>query len=432
MKKIILISILFISLFSNQELEIKKTKAVDLYKSGDYESAYQILSTLYMTVLSDTNINFMLGRSAYETGRYKIALASFERVQMLDSTNIRNQLEIARTQHILELYEDAKLNFKKVLNNSNIPDNARTNIEIFLKKTTNKLEKSFFFFNFSVGLIYDSNVNYGAINNTYSLPYYGEFTTVDSKSDSAYEFKASAMNVYDIGDKNGYSIRNKISIYNRTYNKQYNYDITYLSYSPTLLYQDIKNIYELNFIFENMRLNNDNYLNIYSIMPNIIHKLDATTRLVAHVKYAKKSYQRSFEEGRDASNYELSFSYQRLWSSSYLILRGLAEYERKDDGYRNDVDYNRYKLIFDYVTQFYPTYIARVDVEISTKGYQDRNNLFQNTREDNGYKTGLNITKKFSSDFYLEGKFSYERFWSNQSIYAYDKQIFSLSINKNF
>jgi len=416
----------------SKDLEIERIKAVKFYKEKDYESAYKILSILYMSSLSDTNINFMLGRSAYEIGKYKIALASFERVKMLDSTNVRNQLEIARTQYMLELYEDSKLSFKQVLAYPSLPDNVRTNIELFLSKISNKLQKSFFFLNFSAGIIYDSNVNYGALDDTYNLPNYGKFFTVGSESDMAYELQADLTNIYDIGDKNGFSIRNMVSVFNRTYDTQSTYDITYLSYSPALVYKDMNNVYELNLMFDNMRLDNENYLDIFSVMSNVIHKLDSTTRLIINVKYANKKYKRKLENGRDADNYEFSLSYQKLWSSSYFTVRGIGEYERKDSGNRNDINYNKYRLLIDYTKQFYPTYIARVDLEVNTKEYQDESLLFQNTREDNGYRSGLILTKKFSSSFYIDAKFLYERFWSNQSVYEYDKQTYGLTLHKSF
>ena len=436
MKKILtLISICFLAFTlqaNTQDLSLEKAKAIKFYKQKDYDKAYDVLSEIYMSELGDANINFMLGRSAYETGRFKIALASFERVRMLDPTNVRNELEIGRTQYKLELYEDAKLSFKKVLANPSLPDNVRTNIELFLGKISNKLQKSFFFLTASAGVIYDSNVNYGAIDDTYNLPDYGKFFSDDSESDFAYEAQAELTHIYDIGEKNGFSIRNKLLAYSRIYDTLSTYDITYLTYAPALLYQDKSNLYELSFMFDNMRLDDDNYLNIYSVMPNITHKLDATTRLIAYLKYAKKEYQRTFEDERDAENNEFSLAYQKLWSSSYLTIRGVGEYERKDSGNRNDIDYDRYRLYVDYAKQFYPTYIAKINTEVNTKRYQDHNNLFKNTREDNGYRAGLTLTKKFSANFYVEARYLYERFWSNQSVYAYDKQTVGLNLNVSF
>ncbi|CAI6146612.1 MAG: hypothetical protein SPLUMA1_SPLUMAMAG1_00328 [uncultured Sulfurimonas sp.] len=70
-----------------------------------------MFSTLYFSKLSDAKLNFYLGGSAYETGHYEMALATFERVEILDSGNLRNKLEMARTFFMLKMYEDSESTF---------------------------------------------------------------------------------------------------------------------------------------------------------------------------------------------------------------------------------------------------------------------------------------------------------------------------------
>ena len=140
-------------------LQSQKEEAISLYKKNKYNEAYQLFSKLYLSALSDVKINFLLGRSAFETGRYEIALAAYERVEMLDPTNIRNQLEMARTQYQSGMLEDARIGFTEVLSNPNIPENVRTNIELFVSKIDNKLQKSFFFGTVSLIGVYDSNIS---------------------------------------------------------------------------------------------------------------------------------------------------------------------------------------------------------------------------------------------------------------------------------
>ncbi|NPA59926.1 MAG: hypothetical protein GXO30_05620, partial [Epsilonproteobacteria bacterium] len=147
MKKVLLLCICLATfvLASQQNVTLKSqyTEAYKAYKAKNFSVSYDIFSKLYLTELSDAKLNFYLGRSAYETGHYSIALAAFERVEMLDGGNLRNKLEKARTYFMLKMYEDAENSFEEVLKNPNIPQNVRTNIEMYLSKVKGVQKKSF-------------------------------------------------------------------------------------------------------------------------------------------------------------------------------------------------------------------------------------------------------------------------------------------------
>jgi tetratricopeptide (TPR) repeat protein len=146
---------------SKSDLNLQYSKALQAYKAKNFGTSYEIFSKLYLSRLSDAKLNFYFGRSAYETGHYEVALAAFERVEMLDPGNLRNRLEMARIYYMLKMYEDAELAFKEVLANPNIPQNVRTNIELYLSRATKAQKKSFTYATVNLDFLYDSNVNYG-------------------------------------------------------------------------------------------------------------------------------------------------------------------------------------------------------------------------------------------------------------------------------
>ena len=153
----------------SQDLKREYSLAVDLYKSKNYQKSYEILSKLYLTKLSDAKINFYLGRCAYETGHYQVAIAAFERVDMLNPKNLRNKLEKGRTYYILEMYEEAEIAFKSVLDTPNLPENVKVNIEMFLAKVSKAQQKSFTHATISIDFLFDSNPSYASINDTYDI-----------------------------------------------------------------------------------------------------------------------------------------------------------------------------------------------------------------------------------------------------------------------
>jgi len=385
-----------------------------------------MLSNIYLSYLLDAKVNFLLGRSAYETGRYEIALAAFERVSVLDPLNSRNDLELGRTQYKLEMYEDARISFKKVLNNPNIPETVRTNIELFLAKVEDKLEKSFFITNMRAGFIYDTNVNYGPYNDIPSV------TT--SKGGLSTELQGNLTHIYDIGEKDGLELRNQALLYNRNYFESdlKDYNISYLSYAPGLIYEDYKTIYELNLMLDRMWLDGKDYMSAVSLMPAITHKLDISNRLIGSLKLTNKDFKKTGESDKDARAYEATFAYQKLFANSYFTIKAILATQSKKRGTRVDVDYNSYAIQGDYATQFYPTYVAKVNMKLKTKKYDDFSTIFSNKRKDDSYGVGVNISKKFTSDIYLEGRVDYERVFSNQNVYSYDKASYGIYLNMTF
>lgn len=242
--------------------------AMSAYKSKDFKTSYDLLSKLYLTKLSDVNLNFALGMSAYETGHYEIALGAFERVEMLEPANLRNKLEKARTYFMLKMYEDAELGFKEVLDNPMISENVRKNIELYLSKVSKVQQKSFTYATISLDWIYDSNVNYGSLDDTYNVGSTA-YPTADERSDRALQLSADIMNIYDIGEANGFALKNRAILYLKDYQHEDDYDVQYLAYMPSLVYKYTQYTAEMVVGVDAMTLGKELYLKTVSFMPRV-------------------------------------------------------------------------------------------------------------------------------------------------------------------
>lgn len=416
----------------------QKEQAKEAFERRDFEQSYQLYSEIYLSELSDVDINFYYGRSAYETGRYEIALAAFERVEVLDPTSGRNKLELAKTQYQLGMYEDAKLGFNEVSKDPLLPETLRKDINTMLEKIDDKSSKSSYYGNVKVGVLHDSNVNHGIFVEKYEL--YSVNTNflltmngVRPKGDYAVEAEVNFAHVYDIGEKGGFKVRNAVTLYDREYDTLDEYDTTFVSYRPSLVYQEDDNTYELTAIFNHMSLANIAYINSYGIMPSILHKIDENTRVFSSLKYAKTNYLRSIDNRRDSDSIELALGMQKVWDTSYMVCRVAAEEVRMSHGgtFANAA-FNRQQININYTRELYPSYSARVEGEVERRAYKDHSTVFQNSRTDQGYKTGLALTKRFDPTLSLEAKATYERTFSNQIVYGYDKRTLNLALNKSF
>jgi len=422
---------LIVNAQSDDSIQSQYKKGMEAYKAKNFHISYDIFSKLYLSKLSDAKLNFYLGRSAYESGHYTIALAAFERVEMLDSGNLRNRLEMARTYFMLKMYEDAEIAFKEVLQNPNIPQNVRTNIELYLSKVTKVQQKSFTYATLNVDLLYDSNVNYGSLGD---FEYGGSiYPSTDKVSDMALQAYADIVNIYDIGAKNGFAIKNRAIVYTKAYRQEKDYDVTYLGYIPSLVYRDTKNMFEFALGFDDMFVAKEEYLRSLYISPRYEYSHTNTLRSITYFKYQRKYFQRESENDLNADHYELSYGLQKILSpSSYIQGNIVGINEAKRQGERVDVDYNDYKLNVAYANQFTSTYATELFAELRERDYSDFSIGFDSKRVDKAINLGANINAKILETLRVHLKSTYARVESNQERYSYDKYTVTLGLNKTF
>ncbi len=420
----------------NTSVEAKYNSAISAYKAKDFKKSYSILSKLYLTKLSDSKLNFYLGRSAFETGNYEVALAAYERVEMLDAGNLRNKLEMARTYFMLKMFEDAEMAFKDVLQNPNIPQNVRTNIEFYLSKVTKVQNKSFTYATVNVDFVYDSNVNYGSLDSQYNVNVSGTNQMINSepvRSDTAFQVYAEIVNIYDIGSKNGFAIKNKMKVYLKDYQDLDAYNIDYFAYTPSLLYKERKFLAELEFGFDVLKLGDHKYLDSISASPRFEYNHNNTLKSITFFKFQKKDYVQEAQNDLDASHYEFSYAIQNILSPHSYVqadIRGIRE--KKEHGERIDVDYDEYRLNLAYVNQFTTTYGADFFGEYRKRAYEDFSSLFNSSREDDAINVGGTLNAKIVDSLRVHLKANYNRVDSNQERYSYHKHTLTLGLNKTF
>ncbi|MCW8894735.1 tetratricopeptide repeat protein [Sulfurimonas sp.] len=434
--KILFVFLLPIYLFSSEvdvsnDLGDNYSKGMQHYKVNDFTASYDFFSKIYLEKLSDIKFNFYFGRSAYETGHYQTALAAFERVEMQDGSNLRNRLEMARTYFMLKMYEDSENAFKDVLSSPNIPDNIRTNIELSLSRVSKVQQKSFTYATALVNILYDSNVNYGSIGD-YE---YGGGThpQVDEISDNAVEAYVNLVNIYDIGDKNGFAIKNSLAGYLKDYNTQNDYNVKYLAYMPSLIYQETKYLTELVLGVDTLSLGQKNYLSTLFIIPRFEYKHTDTLKSISYFKYQVKTFKQTAQHDLDASRYELSYGLQTILSPrSYFQANVIGINEHKKHGTNILVDFNEVKLNAVYASQFTSNYGVELFLEGRNRLYDDYSSNFDSTRNDIGGTVSVSFSAKILPTLRFKIKTAYEYINSNQDRFTYAKHTATAGFVKTF
>ena len=433
MKKILLFSfILPFYLFAGQANDINSyDKALTLYKQKNFKDSYPLFKEIYLSKLSDVNFNFYFGRSAYETGHYEMALAAFERVAMQDETNLRNKLEIARTYFMLKMYEDSENAFREVLANPNIPDTLRTSIELSLSRVSKVQQKSFTYAQVMLNFLYDSNVNYGSLGDIY----YGgqQLDRVEPNSDLAAELYANIVNIYDIGSKNGFALKNALSLYAKEYLDQDDYSMQYLSYTPALVYKETKYTAELAFLLDTMGLGSKHYLNAFGLMPKIQYNHTPTFISLAYLKYQSKQFQQKEQESLDANWYEFSYGVQNILSPrSYLQGNLYFILQDKKAGTNIYVDFQEYKADISYANHITSLLTLNLYGQVRVRDFSEYSSGFDSIRRDVGGLTNAGVSMKITPTFQAQLKVSYEYIDSNQDRFSYDKYTMTAGLIKTF
>jgi len=403
--------------------------ALHNYEIKNYEKSYELFHKIYIKKLMDFKFNFYYGVSAYKTKHYNVALSAFERAEIIDPNNYRVKLEIGRVYFVLGMYDDSKEKFTEVLNGKDIPKNVTKNIELYLTNIEKSTKKSFTKIDLNFALFYDSNINYGSLSDTYNI---GEniLPTPNTISDNGLEFSTNITNMYDFGLKNGYLLKNRFTVFTKTYHKNHSYDIGYISYNSSLIYISKKYMLELEFGIDNLFLDKKRYTQTLSFKPQLKYNHLDTLQSFLYLKFSDKFYD---DSSLDAYQYEFSYNLQNsLNKSSYIVSNINYLNQQSKDTQRVDVDYYEYKLGFNYIHSFFDNSKISIYSEIKKRYYDKYSELFVSTRDDKLVTISPILSKKIDKSLDFKIKVVYNHNYSNQEVFSYKKTTISTSIVKRF
>jgi tetratricopeptide (TPR) repeat protein len=130
-----------------------------LVKAGRYADAYQLLEPLEDRLAGDTKYDYLLARSALETGRPSKASFIYERILAVEPNYVGVRLEMGRAYLALGDYARAKLEFEAVLRFENLPPGLRDQAQVYDKAAAEYISGKKTVFNgyAEYGFGYDSN-----------------------------------------------------------------------------------------------------------------------------------------------------------------------------------------------------------------------------------------------------------------------------------
>jgi hypothetical protein len=226
-------------------------------------------------------------------------------------------------------------------------------------------------------------------------------------------------------------LRNELSVFNRSYFSESEYDTFLTSYHPALIYNTAKSSLELIAGIDYYALGQESYVNEYSVNPRHSYLWDPTLRQTLSLKGGMRNY--STLSDLDATFINLSGGVEYYPDNASSIATTLSyELQEKKGGTRTDVDYAQYALNGSYMRQMLPLTIVSAGVNIKNRTYQDPSTLFGNTRADTTYDVNARLIQRLTAAFSAEVGTTYTSASSNQAVFSYDKYTLALSLSGRF
>lgn len=134
-------------------------KAEALFSAGRFAEVYQLLEPLEDKLAGDVKYDYMLARSALETGRPSQASFIYERILAVDPNYVAVRLEMGRAYLALGDYARAKLEFETVLRFTSLPPALRDQALAYARAAEDRLAGKATLFRgyLEYGYGYDSN-----------------------------------------------------------------------------------------------------------------------------------------------------------------------------------------------------------------------------------------------------------------------------------
>lgn len=420
--------------FSNELDKDYYNEALQSYKAKDYEKSYEMFSKLFVDNFDNTLINFYLGRSAFELGKYEFALSAYDRILINEPTNTRVRIELAQTYLQMGLLPQSLKEFQISLQNE-MPELVRKRVEANINFIRKKQQKHFFNVSGMYSIIYDSNVNAAADGGTFDIysPTLGTdlSLTNDGKQDSATIHLLAVPISYKYKLKENFIIDSSFVPLFMRYRgfKDKNIDALSLNISPTYYNQDYK--IGISFLHDLVYLGHKKYQSNSYIKPFYSKVIFNNFLYETSLKLGKVNYADTKDRGSFHSEFANNIKYA---SESFGIFDFGISLGKENELYstRTDVTNKFYSFSLSNNFNIFDDYTLKSAVSYERTKYIDEDVNFLSKREDKEYNYSLElqkpITKKLS--FLLGSNFI--NINSNQEPFSYDKYTLKASIFYSF
>jgi len=428
-------SILIVAMFySNNSLaSIDLNQLKQLFDSGNSQAAYEYALTERFNYEGDPVFDYYYGASAIDIGQANEGVYALERVLVSQPNNHAARLELARGYFILQEYTRSRAEFNTVLN-LNPPDDVREKIynyldSIRLQQDRYKTTSTAYI---EMGYGSDSNVNSGPSNP--SIIFLGQTGQLNA---AALEQKDNFTRL-----KANYGVSTPVTTkttFNATINANLNsnsdhseLDTSTYTESAGFRFLHAQDSYSIDLIAQQFSIDGSDYRKLTGMNANWNRNLSQLSSLQAFLQLSKQDF--NGQEVRNVDTSTLGIGFNKRFKAALSPVIFSSAYIAQDNPERNSITARRIAER-DY-------YGARIGVVISTSaktssqfsvnyqssqyGLEDSNGIL---REDDHSRAEYNFTWLLSRNWSLLADASYIQNDSSNTINAYDRKQFIVSLH---
>lgn len=414
--------------------------ALILYKENKFQESYDELNKLFESNLDDVNINFYLGRTAFELGKYDEAIIAYERVLFTKPDNVRAKLELGRAFYMSKQFESAKKYFIEVKQDPETPDDIKQTLDKFLvaideyKQQNSTVKKHILDGFVLVGLSYDSNVQNTADNH---VDRFTGLSYIEEKiKDWAHQEVVVVKHKYSFDEKT--AIKNDFLIYSKLYSddKVTDENVQFISYTPA--YSVLLNsgaLIDYAVFIDRLWVESDTYMHSYGFFPQLSYPIRNNMLFESSLKLQKKKYTQQVDKTKDSLVKEISFGTKYLYDPNSLYgVKLILSTEREtndESSLRIDINKNTYELQTNAMYAINKKLTLNPLLSYKSIHYKDVNR-FNVKQEDKEYKVGILSTYTYSPKWLFQVGGDYTKVNSNLQVYEYDKHTLTFNVIRPF
>jgi FimV-like protein len=440
MKKTLFLSLLLSTFLVSSTFETGK----DHFSKNQFNEAYQIFQQLSDNGDITNGLDFYLGRSALEIGKFKEALFAFERILIEaedEATINRTKLELARTHIGLGEVESAKALLKEVLK-SNPPAKIKTNVSTLLSSLENqKIEEKFvssIFVKIMAG--YEENVNSQAdIEDLRSFQQ--DPNLVSDMVDSEYfGGMASVYSAYNFS--NNFALQGVVFGYLQDYSENGDeFDISTVSLQVSPIFKSGYYKFEFPMRFNTVNYGGEELLSSFSYGAKVSESIIKDVIFSLFANFKAKDMKNDNNATGDSHSTQLGFSGSWKGKSNQVNFRYYTEIESSDDDMAPKVNLTD-KTIHVVQTKFnQKNLVAGIDVSLShtlrKTSYDDYEAFKSQGVPDGNLKVtqnnfGIEVKKEILKDIVFSLSANRIINHTNYLPFEYDKNMYNFGLEYSY
>jgi len=409
--------------------------ALQNFRNKNYVKSYEQFNSLFNANMGDILINYYLGRSAYELGKYELALSAYDRILIQQPNNTRVRLEMAQTYMQMKLYTQAISEFNKVLEDKKIPTNVRKTVASKIEYMQNLQKKHFVTATAMAGIMYDSNINATPSTGAFDIynPTVNSVVTVQNnnkeESSTIYQVVGKLDHTYKYSENFILNSSATALLMKYVNHKEKDVHALSLSVAPTFLEKEYK--VALPILFDKINLGHESYQNNFYFNPNYTKILDSSTLYTGGLKLGRINF--VDEDDKDANVLELQNSVKYLSDNYGLFGVSLnlgKEMEVKNS--RTDVDHKYFDINLSNSYELNNDYTIQTSLNYKQFHYSDTDVNFRTKRKDKKSDITLAVHKPINKEMLVNVASTYSNRDSNHASAEYDKYMLKANFLWNF